>query len=53
MFVLFYFSQDIYKYYVQDLPASSWGRRSSAPYALLNSEQMTVDSLTVLKKVKC
>lgn len=47
------FFQTIYKYYVQDVPASAWIRRSSSTqYALLGNERTpVVDTYVVLKKV--
>ncbi|XP_027845609.2 equilibrative nucleoside transporter 1 isoform X1 [Aphis gossypii] len=44
---------NIYKYYVQDIPASVWIRRSSSTqYALLGNEQTpTVNTYAVLKKI--
>ncbi|XP_050442869.1 equilibrative nucleoside transporter 1 [Adelges cooleyi] len=44
---------DIYKYYVHDLPASTWMRQSSSiQYATLESESAnTADSIVVLKKI--
>lgn len=49
----FFFLQDIYKYYVLDVPACTWARRySSTQYTLPDSEQLAeVDNFVVLKKV--
>lgn len=48
-----FFLQDIYKYYVLDVPACTWARRySSTQYTLPDSEQLAeVDNFVVLKKV--
>uniref|UniRef100_A0A2S2Q105 Equilibrative nucleoside transporter 3 n=1 Tax=Sipha flava TaxID=143950 RepID=A0A2S2Q105_9HEMI len=44
---------DIYKYYVQDIPASTWIRHSSSTqYSLLDSDQVSVvNNYDVLKKI--